>query len=86
VFNKAFLLDAAERISWTALQGFAAAWIVNAAANLDLSFVDQLKVAGTAAILAACKAVVALKVGDSSTAQALPGVESTYTNEPVNQG
>jgi protein involved in polysaccharide export with SLBB domain len=83
MFSKAFLIDAVERVAWTAIQAFAATWIVNAAANLELPFVDQLKVAGTAALLAACKAIVATKVGDSGTAQALPGVESTYVNQPA---
>jgi len=67
---RGFIIDATERIAWTALQTFAAALLASPVfASLGLGWQDALKVAGFAAIAAALKALVALKVGSDSTAQ-----------------
>lgn len=63
------LLDLLERTGWTAVQGFLAAWIV---LDGDLWSETSLKLAGTAAALAAAKCVVAFQFGSSNTAATLP--------------
>jgi hypothetical protein len=84
VVNKAFLLDLAERSVWTFLQTAGALWVANAAQDaVDIPFWDNLKVAALAGVIAVVKGLIASRVGNSGTAQALPGVESAYVNKPV---
>jgi len=81
VFNKAFLLDLAERSIWTFLQTFGALLFVDGATeSVDADFWTKAKVAAIAGIIAVIKGVIASKVGNSGTAQGLPGVESAYVN------
>lgn len=65
-------VDIAERVAWTAIQGFAAEWLVTQ--SLDAT---TLKVAGLAAIVSAAKCIVATRIGDSDSAAAIPGVKGT---------
>ena len=65
-------VDIAERVVWTAVQGFAAAWLV-----LGDFTPATFKIAGTAAAIAAAKCLVAVNIGDSNSAAAIPGVEDT---------
>lgn len=61
--------DFAERVAWTALQAFAASLLVTGLEDWRTA----LGIAGTAAALAACKVVVAQRVGDSGDGAAIPG-------------
>lgn len=72
MFTKAFLLDAAERVIWTFLQAFGAVVIIN-----GWSW-ESLQIALAAGGISVLKCLIAMKVGNSNTAQALPGVESAY--------
>jgi len=84
MFSKAFLLDLAERSVWTFLQTTGALLFVDGATeSVDADFLTKLKVAAIAGLLAVGKGILASRVGNSNTAQALPGVESAYTNEPT---
>jgi hypothetical protein len=49
----------AERVGWTAAQAFAASLLVTQTLNAT-----TLEVAGTAAVLAAAKCLVGLRIGD----------------------
>jgi hypothetical protein len=62
-------VDIAERVIWTAVQGFCAEWLITR--NLDAT---TLKVAGIAALVSAAKCIVATHIGDSNSAAAIPGV------------
>lgn len=82
VFSKAFLLDAAERVVWTFIQTFVG--IVTADGftdKLNLDAKGALIGAAIAAGLSAAKCLLASRIGDSNTAQALPGSSQTYTTE-----
>jgi hypothetical protein len=69
--GKKFYLDMLERVLWTAIQSGGAAWLAT-----GLSFdALTLKVAGGAALASAVKCLVASRVGDSSSAAAMPGVD-----------
>lgn len=83
MFTKSFLIDLLERVIWTFLQAFGAAFLVdNAADQVELSLRDKLIFSATAGGIAVLKCLLATQVGDSNTAQAIPGSESTYVNEP----
>lgn len=74
-----FTRDALERIIWTAIQTGGAALLASPVfSNLGLGWQDSLKLAAFAALAAALKAVVALKVGSDNTAQL--GAD-TYVNK-----
>lgn len=61
--------DFIERVAWTAFQAFAATALVTGFDDWNLT----LKVAGTAALAAALKVIVAQNVGDSGNGAAIPG-------------
>lgn len=65
--RRAFIADLAERVSWTALQGFLAAWIVIG----DFTG-ETLKIAATAAAVSAAKCILASRVGTLGSASTLP--------------
>lgn len=67
--RRRFYLDVAERILWTAAQGFCAEWIVTSTFD-SRSF----KVAGVAAAISAAKCVIATKVGSPFSASTVPEV------------
>lgn len=81
--SRAALLDAAERIFWTALQAFlgtlAASGIFD---NLGLDWKDAAKIAGVAALAAVVKTLLAIAATHNSTPQL--GV-NTYDNNPDSQ-
>lgn len=62
-------LDLAERVGFTALQAFAAEWLVS-------STLDQrsFKIAGVAAAISAAKCIVGFQVGNRDTASMAPAV------------
>lgn len=64
--TKAWLKDAAERIVWTFIQGFAGALIL--AQTLDLETLEAAALGGLMAALSAVKAVAAGRLG-GDTAQ-----------------
>lgn len=83
MFRKAFLLDLLERSIWTFIQAAGALLIADGTDVVAIgSFGDKLKLAAIAGGIAVMKCVLASQVGNSGTAQALPGVESAYVNEP----
>lgn len=61
--------DFAERVSWTAVQAFAATALVTGFDDWKLT----LEVAGTAALVAALKVIGAQQVGDRGSGDAIPG-------------
>lgn len=63
-------VDALERIVWTAVEGFCAEWLVTQ--SLDAW---SLKIAGVAGLASAAKCIVAMRMGDSNSAAAIPGVQ-----------
>lgn len=65
--RRARYVDLAERVSWTAVQGFAAEWLVTQ--SLDA---QTLQLAGVAALAAVAKCLLAFRVGSSNTAATLP--------------
>ncbi len=76
--TRGFIIDAAERIIWTAAQTFAGTLRASGFFDgLGLSFLDCVKISALTAGAATLKAFVALKVGSDNTAQL--GVD-TYTN------
>lgn len=62
-------LDAAERISWTALQSLLAAWLVLG----DFS-AATFKVAGAAGLVSAAKCILATRIGEADSASTVPAV------------
>lgn len=68
------LLDLLERTGWTAAQAFLAAWLV---LDDDLWSETSLKLAGTAAAIAAAKCIVAFQIGSDNTAATLPAGPDT---------
>ncbi|MBA3745248.1 holin [Sporichthya sp.] len=80
--TKGFIIDAAERIAWTAIQTFVGALLASPVFDsLGIGWQDALKVAGFAALASALKGLLALNIGSDNTAQL--GAD-TYTNvEPV---
>ncbi len=75
--SRGFIIDATERVAWTALQAFAATLLASGFFDgIGLSFMDAVKVAALAGGAAVLKAFLALGVG-SNTAQL--GAD-TYTN------
>lgn len=71
-------LDILERVAWTAIQAFLAAWIVLG----DFSQ-ETLKISGAAALVAAAKCLLAVNVGRSDSGAAIPGVRG---HEPAPEG
>lgn len=68
MFTLKFLKDMGERVVWTFVQAFLAVWVVTG------DFTQQtLKVAAAAGLVAAGKAVLASRMGDSESAATLPG-------------
>lgn len=67
-------LDLLERTVWTALQAALAVWLVT---PNDLFSDTALKVAGTAAAIAAAKCLLAFGVGSPNTAATLPAGPDT---------
>ena len=61
--------DLIERVGWTAIQAFAATALVTGFDDWALT----LKVAGTAAVGAVLKVLVAQQTGDRGTGDAIPG-------------
>lgn len=79
--SKAALLDAAERVFWTAVQAFLGTLVASGLFdNLGLSWQDALKVAGMAALASVVKSVLAIAATQNSTPQL--GVD-TYDNKPL---
>ena len=68
--SKRWYLDMAERVAWTAAQGFAAVLIVNQEWSVDV-----LKIAATAAGIALLKAILATRIGDGDSAATWPSGE-----------
>lgn len=78
--NRAALLDAAERIFWTALQAFLGTLLASGIFdNLGLNWEDALKIAGVSALASAAKTLLAIAITHNSTPQL--GV-NTYDNNP----
>ncbi len=76
--TRGFIIDAAERVAWTALQAFAATLLASGFFDgLGLSLLDSLKIAALAAGAATLKSFLALGIGSSNTAQLGP---TTYAN------
>ncbi len=76
--TRGFIIDAAERIVWTALQTFAGTLLASGFFDgLGLSFMDAVKISALTAGAAAIKAFLALGIGSSNTAQLGP---TTYAN------
>lgn len=72
-----YWLDALERVVWTGLQ-------VGLGVVLELYTNDGelgWGVVRNTIVFSVMKVLVARKIGDSNTAQAIPGVESTYKND-----
>ena len=68
--TRGFVVDAAERIAWTAVQTFAGSLLASGFFDgLGLSFLDSVKIAALAAGASALKSFVALQVGSDNTAQ-----------------
>ncbi len=68
--TKGFIIDAAERLVWTAIQTAAGSLLASGFFDgLGLSFLDSLKIAGLAAAASALKSLLALQIGSDSTAQ-----------------
>lgn len=61
--------DLLERVAWTAIQAFAATALVTGFDDWALT----LQVAGASAAIAACKVVVAQRVGENNDGAAIPG-------------
>lgn len=79
--TRGFIIDAAERVAWTAIQAGAGSLLASGFFDgLGLSFTDSLKIAGLAAGAAVLKAVLALGVGSDNTAQL--GADTYVNNEP----
>lgn len=83
MFTKAFLLDMAERSVWTFIQVTGGLLFADGtgAVPMEMPFGEKLKIAAIAGLIAVGKAIMASQIGNSNTAQALPGVESAYVNE-----
>lgn len=64
--------DLAERVAWTAVQGFAAEWLVTQ--SLDA---QTVQLAGVAALVAVAKCLLAFRVGSPNTAATLPETTDT---------
>jgi hypothetical protein len=71
--QKNVALDILERVTWTALQAFLATWLVLQARGDGWDAAIVLEIAGGAAAVAAVKCILAVNIGDKSTAAALPG-------------
>jgi hypothetical protein len=68
--NKAAILDAVERLVWTAVQSFLATIIASPVFDsLGLGWQDALKVAGFAALLSVAKSILAIAATQNGTAQ-----------------
>jgi hypothetical protein len=65
--RKLYYLDLLERVLWTFLQGFAAAWVILG----DLS-VDSLAVGVVAGLVALAKGIAAKTIGSPESAATLP--------------
>jgi hypothetical protein len=73
--TRELVLDLAERVVWTALQGFLGAVSAEALVGGDGDVVRAGLVAAVAAVLSLVKGLVASRVGDGSAAT-LPGPPS----------
>jgi len=69
-------LDILERVIWTALQAFLATWLILQARGDGWNAGLVLQVAGGAAAVSAVKCILALNIGNSNSAAALPGNQS----------
>lgn len=65
--RRATAYDILERVGWTALQGFLAAWIVIG----DFTG-ETFKIAATAAAVSAAKCILASRIGTQGSASTLP--------------
>lgn len=65
--GKRFYVDLAERVAWTAVQGFAAEWIVTS--TLDAA---TFKVSAVAAAVAVAKCLLASRIGEPGSASTAP--------------
>lgn len=80
--TKGFIIDALERIVWTAIQAFLATLIASPVFdNLGLGWKDALKVAGFAALLSVAKNILALQIGEDNTGQL--GADTYVNKEPA---
>lgn len=79
--NKAYLIDAGERVFWTLVQAAGGA-VIDLYVSGEITWKSALYAAG----LAIVKVAAARKIGDSNTAQAAPGVESTYVSNQTVEG
>lgn len=71
--GRRFWLDLAERVGFTALQAFAATFVVGAVSDFgDVDLWQRALVAAVAAALAVVKGVAAQRVGDPDSAAMLP--------------
>lgn len=80
--TKGFIIDALERIVWTAIQAFLATLIASPVFdNLGLGWKDALKVAGFAALLSVAKNILALQIGEDNTGQL--GADTYVNKDPA---
>lgn len=80
--TKGFIIDAVERIVWTAIQAFLATLIASPVFdNLGLGWQEALKVAAFAALLSVAKNIIALNVGNDNTGQL--GADTYVNQDPV---
>ncbi len=80
--TKGFIIDAAERIVWTAIQAFIATLLASPVFDdLGLGWQDALKVALFAALASVAKNLLALQIGNDNTGQL--GADTYVNKEPV---
>lgn len=75
--RRQFYADLLERVIWTFVQAFGAAYLVDAASVVGLDGGDKVKLALTAAALAVLKCLGATQFGAPNTASTLPVAEDT---------
>jgi hypothetical protein len=79
--TRGFIIDAAERIAWTAIQAFIGTLLASPVFdNLGLGWQDALKVAAFAALASVAKNILALQVGNDNTGQL--GADTYVNVEP----
>lgn len=70
--TRQLLIDLAERVVATAVQAFAAALLAGPMLDLSVPAIKAAGVAALAAVLAVVKGVAASRLGDPTSAAALP--------------
>ncbi len=80
--TKGFIIDATERIAWTAIQAFIATLLASPVFDdLGLGWQDALKVALFAALASVAKNLLALQIGSDNTGQL--GADTYVNKEPA---